>query len=82
MISSFRSAADSVLLFETELVSLEKKSGGGLDISGIFGAIQFLSVPAVVLYLLYYIYDKYNKEPTKKELREERKSRATKKKRN
>ena len=65
-------AADATLLFETELVSIQK-SGGASSID--FQALlQLLAVPAVIMYIIYYLYDKYKKEPTKKDLKEEKKS--------
>ncbi|XP_046350971.1 FK506-binding protein 2-like [Haliotis rufescens] len=49
---------DATLTFETELVSLKKKSSD----ESILKTLQFLAMPALVFYVLYYLYDKYKKE--------------------
>ena len=61
-------SAEATLTFETELVSLEKKSAE----ESFFKLLRFFAWPAAIVVAIYYVYDRYKKTPTKKELKEER----------
>lgn len=63
---------EATLTFETELMSLQKKS---FDFP-LMQTLQFLSIPAIILYIAYYLYDRYKKEAS--ETKETKKSKKRK----
>jgi len=57
-------AADATLTFETELMSLNKKSAAS-DL--FFRILRFLVVPVGIICAVYYVYNKNRKVPSKRE---------------
>ncbi|XP_076438150.1 uncharacterized protein LOC143277257 [Babylonia areolata] len=61
---------EATLIFETELVHLEKKPFH----FDLVGSLQMLSIPALVAYIIYFLYDRYKKETSEaKELKKSKK---------
>ena len=58
------SAADATLTFDTELMSLHKKSAVP-DL--LFRIVRFLVIPLGIICAVYYVYSKNRKAPTKRE---------------
>ncbi|XP_064652513.1 FK506-binding protein 2-like [Lineus longissimus] len=60
---------DSTLVFDTELINVEKKPMG----EGFFNFMKVMFIPLTAGFIVYHLYRKYSLAPSKKELKEEKK---------